>query len=218
MTMPRLWTLAGIVVSLSLSPASSRATVVGIEFTGLLDFVEPGLPFSNATHVGDVFRGTYSYDTSAMDTLPDNSSLGAYRFPNSALSVEFGPFGISTAGFGITVYNVHSPLVDRYSVFASSGVSAFDLLWRELGFTLADTTGTAFTSDALPLGPPNLQDFQFERVFLLTQAGARDPSLRGTVTSLATFPEPATFSLVAIGALYTLKRKRPVGIRPPNAH
>ncbi|MCB9849791.1 MAG: PEP-CTERM sorting domain-containing protein [Phycisphaerales bacterium] len=170
-----------------------------------MDYVEDGLPFSDDLAPGMLFTGRYSYDSGVADNAPENGSVGGYSFPNRAMSVTVGPMDFATEDLAIGITN-HSVL-DNYSAGNESDFVANGLLWHVMAITLRDTTATAFSSDALPVGPPNLDDFEFARIFFLLQPNRLSPSVTGQLTSIRLVPEPGTLSLLVAGLFLCAHRR-----------
>jgi len=183
-----------------MSIASANGTVISIAYSGTIDFVEEGHSFSGAIPVGTPFSGVYSYDPDgAVDVAPNDPSIGAYLFPDHIIHVEIGTVIFTSPDLAISILNSNS-LFDRYSVGNSSTFTAYEVEWNSMAVDLRDATGSAFADDALPLGPPALEEFQFSRSFYLARVGQRDPLIKGEVTSLTLVPEPGTLILLLAGA------------------
>lgn len=194
-------------LALSISGATAFGTV-NVRFAGVIDVVEAGLPFGDQISVGMPFVGTYSYDLGAEDTVPNDSSYGAYRFAGHAMSVDIGTLTFTASGIVILISSQSH--LDMYSVKNTSGFAANGVGWAHMLVNLADLTGAALNSDALPMGPPTLDDFSV-RDFGLIQVGHLPPSVSGTITEVMRFPEPSTLTLLLVSAAGAATRRRSSG-------
>ena len=82
--------------------------------------------------------------------------------------------------------------------------------WELCGFELrlVDKDALVFDSDALPLSPPDLEQFEFAQVELVFQdieEPVRRAWVRGSISSISLFsvtvPEPGTLALLGLGLL-----------------
>ena len=71
------------------------------------------------------------------------------------------------------------------------------------GIFLFDSDGTMFSSDALPLIPPDLLIVELPTFSITSQP--LGVNISGTLTSVV--PEPGTLSLLVLGALTCMKRR-----------
>jgi len=145
---------------------------------------------------GGVIAGSYTFES----TTPDSSSavsIGDYRLVMSSVTVLAGGQYYSLAaasylGNRIVVENdkvtVTGEITDRYILNAdlSGGF--------ELDIDADDRVGTAFTSDALPLNPPNIPAFQNNNFFFRHGTNFARGGLI-SLTKVATDTTPPVLSL-----------------------
>jgi hypothetical protein len=157
-------------------------------------------------NAGDAIAGSFSYDTSALDLIPLDSSTGSYTFSAPfGMNVSIGAHTFSTSGsLNIGILN---SFVDQFSVLATSetGDLTFEIL-------LQDDAGAVLADDHLPhsalaLAGFDQRDFHFDGLFDGSEVQAD-----GTLDPLAAqdVPEPATQAEVVTGlfVLLALARNR----------
>jgi hypothetical protein len=164
--------------------------------------------------VGDTITGGYMYDSDTLDSNP-LETVGDYWH-------DSGPYGIVLNGVGFTfqsdpadmwfvleVGDNHAYSTDDHYLIRSYNNLALSngVLVDLIGWELQDPTGTALSSDALPLGPPVLSDWQYQT--LMINLGFKGGAiLRAQVTSVWLIPEPATVLLLGCGSVLLLRKRR----------
>ena len=180
----------------------ARANPITFDFTGAVTQV-PIDDLATGIQSGDSISGSFTFDSTAVDAIAAPTSA-SYTSTGAAfgMTVSVGAVTFSESGFlNIGILNT---FVDQYTVLASSPLLTLDLFFQ-------DNTGTAFSSDALPLSPPPLAGF-LQREFHLdeidvagdeTQADGIIDSLTcgsGCVAS-SSAPEPSSTGLLFTGAI-----------------
>lgn len=154
-------------------PAAARTVVfpvdartVTFEFSGRVTFVDPVL--SEEFSVGDTFSGFYRFQPLTPDSFP-TPRTGVYRNAVTQLAFRVGAYeGFAKTG-DITLSLETASGVSTYLVrtgnrnfpdgtLVGPSVSGFPLQF--FGIQLTDTDATVFSSDELPLVPPNLSAFE----------------------------------------------------------
>jgi hypothetical protein len=190
---------------LFLLTCSAHATPITFQFSGTLSQVPVDEVFGDI-NAGDEIQGSYTFDSSAMDLVPD-SKVGSFTATAPfGMQVTIGSHNFAAQGsLNIGVLNAS---VDQYTVLAQS--SAGDI---SLELFLQDNTGAVFSNDQLPITPPELASFA-ERDFHL-DAVFEDQEVQadGQINSLVAAPEPDPATLVLGGSLVLLgiarwKRRR----------
>lgn len=176
-----------LLVALAESPGSA-GDLLTFEFTGTVTHVDPEL--SAAFTTGQAMSGEYTFDSTAPDTAP-SPSIGLY--PIESFTFDIGGYRGATVGSIYVRDGQSGDDSDIYRVQNNRGVEPIDadpvggLIPAEASFQLTDMTGAAFDSDALPLVPPDLDDFAYLRQFRLTFTGSGGGppfySVRGIVSS-----------------------------------
>jgi hypothetical protein len=203
-------------VSVSLAMAlNSNATAMPVTFSfqGTVDavdtFVSGPNPLAGTFNTTQTISGSFTYESSTADALPGDPTQGIYTGAVTAMTFTIGSYTGSTTGGDIQVINEPAPGNDGITVNAHP-VSApqVNLLNPvNLYISLADTTQSAFSSDALPTAL-NLSDFNttlrnWTLWFADNPTPPQAPTLyrvRGSITSLtAQVPEPSTLLLLGSG-------------------
>jgi len=136
------------VLACQLLAVSAGASPVTFFFTGQVNS-EAINGCGAVVNCGVVF-GSYTFDSATPDLNPDPIT-GLYAATNITFSIDGVSFFSSPSGV-INVANFSPP--DQYGLLASGTASNSSL--ATLSILLADPTGAAFSSDALPLNPAAL--------------------------------------------------------------
>jgi hypothetical protein len=160
-------------------------------------------PVLTGIEVGQTWMVTYTFDSNTPDlaTFP-----GEGQYDKISDSVIIGGRSLAIASSGrINVRNDSmDPVQDRYSQGAS--LSPFGLSdWPALSVALEDDNATVFSDDSLPLAPLPLSEFE-SLTFKIGDALSYSYEVRGTVTYWT--PEPTSLSLLAVGGLLLLRRRK----------
>jgi hypothetical protein len=202
-------TAAAVIIAVSSVTAGGEMITFGFSGTflgasdpdGILDTeVEDGMPFS----------GWYTFDSETPDSSPSPGG-GSYQGPANQFSIQVGEVLIQTpSNVRIDVHDI--PEVDRYTSvwppFESNG-----LMFPESSFVLEDYDGIVFDSDALPLVPPPIGEFERRSLTLIGLQGDSVVSLQGVVTELTLVPEPASAMMLLVGTWSLLHRETIKGKR-----
>jgi hypothetical protein len=185
----------------------AHAALITFEFEGIVNSVDPEL--AGTYNTTQTLSGTYTFDSDAADI--DGGTNGAYDITSLTFSLGGNTY-TSTAGL-INVADDNP--TDRYGLNAVSfsGPSVGAFAPERFGFILQSTSTSVFTSDALPLTPPDLTNFdvlnQWSFRYIKTGdtqfAGVRGLGTAG-LTKLAKIsdgpapvPEPSTLLLLGSG-------------------
>ncbi len=170
-----------------------------------------GLLVEGLLNIGDPITGTYTYDSDTPDGNPSESA-GLYWHYNAPYGFELtaGPYVFQTdpdhTEFFINVGNGTwdgHVLVSYNNLPLSNGVPVDHISWQ-----LDDYSGMALSSDALPLGPPILEDWEYDWGLRIELGPKGDTMVTADVTSVWLIPEPATVLLLGLGALALLRIRR----------
>jgi len=196
-----------VLATLLLSAPLAQAVPITIEITGNVTSASgSGLP--GTIYAGIGFTGTYTYDSSTIDSggghyMHDAPygiilSLGGYEFKTVQSHVgQFDMFiadnvNLSTDFYSVRSYeNVSNPTV---------GFPISSIRWD-----LWDSTHTALDSDALPITAPVLTAWDHNVLRISGSGDLGGLLIEGAVTQAV--PEPLTGVLMAVGA-FILRRRR----------
>ena len=195
----RLAGLSLFAVVLAFQPTAVSGGLITFPFSG--DFSGP--TDFNSLNAATTFSGTYTFESLTPDGVPGDPTFGDYAAVTS-FSLTIGAFTFSSSGISFGGITVIDSVPDDYEVALSVVNVAGDVV--DASLLLSDIDGTVFSSDALPLTPPNLPLFE-SAVFAatITPSGEFSSSVQGTITSI--LPEPATLSLFALVPLAILRRR-----------
>jgi hypothetical protein len=206
---------------LSVSPAA--AATITFEFEAEVREVTDYTSLLGGTvAAADVFSGSFSFDSSAVDANP-LSWVGHYDGTSSPWGIGFtlggyvfqtDPANVVTAIEVVDQVNNDAYLFrSLYNLPPGPGLQA-----GQIDLQLTDPTGTAFSTTALPLTPPDVSLFTqpWGLVVFGGVPGGDEGSpffaIYSTVTSMTVaaseVPEPSQLSLLAAGAAFGASRLR----------
>lgn len=208
------WTILAVLLC-GFLPAVSYGELITIGLTGRVDVADdPHNYFGGQIQVDDTVTGTYTYDTSVLDSEPCDPSIGAYWYYNApcGVSVSIGSFNFKTdpnnVQFSVGIGDNYPGFGDIYDFSSHSNLSlpngtlVDSIIWQ-----LTDSTGLALSSDALPTTAPNLDDWNMNYATLDIHGGQfSDYYIAVDVTSAVLIPEPATLLLLIFGIAICKRR------------
>ncbi|WP_437720041.1 hypothetical protein [Sorangium sp. So ce861] len=175
-------------VLLAQSSGDARAAPVCIDIVAQVELVnDPNGALQGQVDVGSVVTGSYTYESTTPDTNP-LSTVGDYLHatPPFGITLDVGNFTFGTdpnnVEFLVEIVNDHAPGIpptDNYLLRSYNNVSTGPSV-QHISWQLDDPTAAALSSEALPVDPPNLADWQ--SIFGLTIEGG-DFFIRAHVTS-----------------------------------
>lgn len=185
---------------------SATASLVTFTYNGSVDSIgAPGYQVPSF-NIGDPFQVTFTFESATPDSNPDPTignyyALSALSFTIGSYSGYLNPFTPINVGYNYTgqgapqdYYNIitlspyiHGPTVGGWSPY-------------QFVFQLQDPTHSAFTSDALPLTPPNPASFVGPDTYMsLTFGGPNNAYSAVLADSITSAPEPSTRIIFGIG-------------------
>lgn len=182
------------VVSLFLLISSANAAILSFQFSGNVTQVPLDDVFGDIA-VGDTIRGSYSFDTSAVDLLPADATIGSFTWAAPfGMTVAVGTHNFRTSG-SLNI-GILDSFVDQYTVLALSatGDLALELL-------LQDNMSGVFTDDRLPLISPLLADFAQKDFHLHALLPGGEIQVDGQLSTPQTVPEPSLTGSLLMGSL-----------------
>ena len=195
-------------------PCQTRGELIVIGVKGVICAIDDrGNLLDGGMSVGDPIAGSYAYDSHTPDNNPE-TTLGAYwqyeptsgiTLTSAGLTFETDPLNVEfLVAVGDNSYGDDHYLLRSYNNLPfSNGVPVFHISWQ-----LDDDSCTALSSDALPLGPPILEDWEYDWGLRIELGPKGDTMVTADVTSVWLIPEPATVLLLGLGALALLRMRR----------
>ena len=196
-----------VLATLLFSVPLVQAVPITIEITGEVTFVG-GYAAPDTIHEGSNFTGTYTYNSSTIDSgggtyqhdspYGFNISLGGYEFKTSPSHI--GQFVISIWDNHV---NYSGDVFDEYLIKSYENSSLSNgVLVDEIRLILVDFTHTALSSSALPATAPVLNEWGTKSLQIYGPGNSL--SIQGTITQAV--PEPLTGILMAMG-VFLLRRR-----------
>jgi hypothetical protein len=175
-------------------------------FSGVVSEVPASLAGSFA--IDDPITGQYTFDTEAADQSPENPNLGRYIFSVSSFEMSIGTYDLINVGDGDIGVEDNFEDQDAYrAVSFAAGDPIVSLEPQVIALQLMDSTQTVFSSDALPVDPPDPQDFDSREITI----DFFDTGFARLVGSLKTLrvPEPSTgwMMMMLMGSVFMWRRK-----------
>jgi len=192
--MPRTWLIC---LAIFLLAISLHAGTVTVSFSGTVTGLVGSPPGVN---VGDHFSGLYSYDTNESGYYVSTFGYTTYNLPTFNFSLD--SYNLTTYPYGearvCDNWNGYDYLAFLTIAETSPTPLTYDYEWQ-----LWDSTGTAFSSEQLLTGAPNLAAFDgqlFEFQYVVSANNVW--SVVGKVDSDALVPEPSAMLLAGSGLLF----------------
>ncbi|HEY3835615.1 MAG TPA: hypothetical protein VGL72_03555 [Bryobacteraceae bacterium] len=180
----------------------ARADTVTFQFTGTVTQVPVDEVFGDI-QFGDPLQGSFTFDTNAVDLIPNDPSTGTYQGTDPlGMTATIGTHQF--AANGLLSISVLNSVVDQYTVLALT--NAADLT---LEIFLEDATGTVFNNDHLPANL-SLDKFQEKNFHLDAEFSSGEVQVDGQLKTLAvsSAPEPRSFGALAAGLIVLFARPR----------
>ncbi|MGA2071204.1 MAG: PEP-CTERM sorting domain-containing protein [Sedimentisphaerales bacterium] len=198
----------GVIGVLLFCGGLAQAEWITIAISGYVTSVsDENKHFGGQIAIGTPITGTYTYDSAIPDSYPSDFSYGQYwnYTPPAGVSLNVGGLNFRTnpdnVEFAVTVNN-NNLGEDSYSIWSTKNLSLSDgTLVQSISWYLNDPTGTALSSDALPLTMPDLSKWGYNSLNISTD---RTFGISATITSAT--PEPATAFLFGLGLILARKR------------
>lgn len=218
-------------------PPLTLSAPVTFEFSGVVTVVSPDL--TTIAQVGDSLHGTYLFDSGATDADPADPINGHFFQAISVLDFRVGTYSGGVADATIDILNnrvVPNPafLIDQYQIIGGtpnapqlnynfignlvSGIEYSATRFNSLNLLLFDLSGTALSSDSLPLVPPDIDLFadrmltlffeNFTHQYNGVELISNFPNVAVSLTSLHVVPVPpmALAFCISVFALFRCKR------------
>lgn len=193
------------------------AASITFTFSGVVNNVDNvfGL-FDDSVQIGTPIRGSYTFNSATPDGDPSDNTFGIYRNSqgHSGLSFSVGNYTFGGNDISIRVTSRDSSDGSTYGLVGS--VKTNDPFKQDsyLHLVLPRAKQDVFSSDSLPLTPPDLELFTDGIIYFDYNYLSGFGSFSGTVNSLkvAAVPEPSSvlgiLVMGACGAGLLLKYKK----------
>ncbi|HIJ52117.1 MAG TPA: PEP-CTERM sorting domain-containing protein [Planctomycetes bacterium] len=197
-----------VLATLLLSAPLAQAVPITIEITGNVTHIG-GYNAPDTIHEGSNFTGTYTYNSSTIDSGGGTYQHDSpYGFNILIEGYEFKTVPSHIGQFVISIWDNHvnysGVVFDEYLVksYENSPLSN-GVLVDEIRLILVDFTHTALSSSALPATPPALNEWGTKSLQIYGPGNSL--SIQGTITQAV--PEPLTGVLMLIGVLFFRRRR-----------
>jgi hypothetical protein len=207
------WTIFAILLC-GFLPTVSYGDLITIGLTGRVDTVDdPHSYFGGQIQIDDTVTGTYTYDTSVLDSEPCDSSIGRYWHysPPCGVLVSVDGFNFRTnpnnVRFLLGIVNNGSGGEDIYC-FSSYNNSSLPngTLVDSIDWQIEDSTGLVLSSDALPITAPDLTNWTRNYGLDIHGGQVSEFFIAVDITSAVLIPEPATILLLVFGIAICKRR------------
>jgi len=210
------FTTAIAILALTFIAAHVHGAIITWEFAGEVTVVDdPQGTLGGRVQVGDPLAGTYTFDSTMPDAWPyEDPTYARYYSGASGIAVSIGNLMVNGPAPNCFMTVVNRDDEDRLTVFGG-GFESNEIRIAEFAIGFRDLTASVFSSEALPLVPPDLNDFSIHAFSL--QGSAPDSSCTvqfqfgGTISSFT--PEPLSAAGWIILFAYFIKRQRLVTAR-----
>jgi len=203
--------------------AVAAVLLVGVErteatfffFSGsVLSIEDEGGLLDGSITTSSIFTGSYDFDPAALPTFaapPLDTSFATYRNVGG-IAGTLGNYSLTGAieiiienDFGSLDLDAYSPRSAAPALFANGVESFVNTGWV---WTLEDWDGSVFSSLDLPSSPPDLTEFGTNQFLIRFEQSGTGEVVRiwGSIDTLV--PEPATLTLLALGGLAVMRRRR----------
>ncbi len=181
-----------LLLGLACSPATASGARVRVDITATVRVVDdPENILNNAVAPGDTVTGTYTYDSSAVDSNP-LLQVADYRYTTAPNGIRLTINGLSFATDPANV-DLIIELADNYQERDNFVLISYNNLFAVsapgpvvsniISWQLDDPTQTALSSVALPRRPPVLADWQSIFGLDISSFGDSQFHIRADVTS-----------------------------------
>jgi len=214
----RWWIGAALATTLTVATnGAAWAAPITFNFSGVVaqTVFDPFDPFGGAVQTGSSLYTYVNFDSVATDAIP-GAGAGSYSWSGGTygLAAFVGSLAFPVMrSLSISVVDGDLGGPDQYLVFASEGIAGGLGDYFSMSMLLEDGTGSAFSSDALPLTSPDFSKFATRSFTLNGQyTDASGEFIQYEVQGNLVIPEPHTAALVGLGmlgcAVVRTRRKR----------
>jgi len=199
---------AGVLAALG--AASAEAAPVIVTVTGETTTVGPGLDALGFV-AGQELTLIYTFDSATVVDFAPSPDFGYFPLATGSMTVQLNGYTASVTDIGIAIDVVNDIFSFGNTVGGmSSDLPAGYVAWG-LSFVVQDLTRTSIGTDAFMAGP--LFDWNTSGFTFYVFPPLSESYIWGTISSVeversGTVPEPASLSLLAVGAAGALARRR----------
>jgi hypothetical protein len=165
-------------------------------------FTDPSDPFNGSIDVGTHIAGFANYETTTPDAIvaSDVGSYSMFASPPLGMAMFIGGYTFAASDFlNISVANNISIGIDQLTILAQQGNPGGLENYLFLQLFLEDPSGTAFSSDALPLSQPNMSNFLVQSFFIDGIKTINGEVVQFQIQGINSVPEANSIYLLIIG-------------------
>jgi hypothetical protein len=199
----------GVGIVVALMAGAAQAVPITFAFSGeVTSIIDNSHVLGNDVAVGDIFDGTYTFDSTLTDSYAD-PSVGLYFSNDAVMQVSIGVFDLIRDSSGLIRVENGPPGSSSDSLsLSSSNFTSSGLRVSGMVAVFRDSSATMFADDSLPLHSPSMSTISAAGFQIEGHREFNDPigfAINGVIHELT--PEPGALFLITAGVLGLTRRR-----------